>query len=334
MRKISLESNLMESKTPEARMDFIFNAFSAEALKAVLENHFPNKEFAGESYLQKAAALLELSIEMYCNAREEASIYSGIDHYKKLLGYSLIVAASKGKKSELNIKTKAYIDETPEKVHNYLVSMIEVAIDSLWRKLYGRQSLEGEIRPARVGDIVCEGKGFAVQVGPKLANIVTYSDGKNGIMLMHDPRDGHFLLVERYSEIDGAYVLEFPKSRMMTLHSKETAAAISLREQTGLTLRNLEKIGEIKPDTHLLDGVCDVFYGEFDLEETYTPNTKLVRDVKRINEEGLYQAAYDGMITCAQTLAAISIWRAFESVRKKRVNNSKRVRTPRKVEDD
>jgi hypothetical protein len=83
------------------------------------------------------------------------------------------------------------------------------------------------------------------------------------------------------------------------------------------------------PDSALIDGLCEVYYGNFDLEESFRPQTNRVRSLKRVNEEGIYQGAYEGRITCSLTLSALSIWHAFESVRKKRLANSRRIRTPK-----
>ncbi len=333
MRKIIYEAGLASTLTPEEKREFVFNSFNARAIISILENNLPRASEVGVAWHDKTCKLIECSVLLFDLKRNSgATSGSGFNAYSECVKFDIIKKSSTPKGEYYLPQAKAYLKEIEEKHHTHLETILEACLDSLMRSFENAKKAE-QPRSLRTGDVIAEGPGFEVFVGPKMTNFVRYSEGKNGIILMHDPRDGHFLLVERYSNVDGGYVLEFPKARSASMLSKETRAAVALREQTGLSLRDLEKIGEIKPDTHLLSGVCEVFYGEFDLEENFTHNSKLVRDVKRINEEGLYQAALDGSITCAQTLSAISIWRAFEYVRKKRVANSRRVRNPKVVED-
>lgn len=344
MAKTSAEITLMEISTPETRLDFIFSTFSIKAIGSILEKTILADKDLGAMWANHTILLAGATIGLFSERRESGQIDGSKQQFLEFTSISSLIAARKDKEvseevkllidnyfavlPEFNLKTKKQPDSTIEH-HGYLVAALKHSLDAVLKKLHGRDTHAGHTRSIRKGDVIAEGPGFEVVIGHKLQGVVRYSEGRTGIVLMHDPRDGHFILVERYSDVDGGYVLEFPKALASTMPNKETAAAIALRDLTGLALRDLEKIGEISPDTHMIDGVCDVFYGTFDLEESYQSGSKTVRDVKRINEEGLYQAAYDGKITCAQTLSAISIWHAFESVRKKRVANSRRVRTPK-----
>lgn len=344
MAKASAEITLMEISTPETRLDFIFSTFSIKAIRAILERSILADKDLGEMWAKRTVLLANATLGLFAERRDSGKIEGSRSQFLEVTSLQSLEAARKDKElSEevislidnylsmvpgYNPKSKKPSDSVVEQ-HGYLVSALQHSLGAVLKRLHTRDANDASSRSIRKGDVVAEGPGFEVVVGHKLQNVVRYSEGRTGIVLMHDPRDGHFLLVERYSEVDGGYVLEFPKTLSSSMPNKATAAAIALRDLTGLPLRDLEKIGEIKPDTHMIDGVCDVFYGTFDLEENYQSTTKTVRDVKRINEEGLYQAAYDGKITCAQTLSSISIWHAFESVRKKRVANSRRVRTPK-----
>lgn len=347
MSKLSPELELMEVSTPEARLDFIFSTFSESSINSIILKNINSDKSLGDMWAKKAVALASLVVSALVYRREIKKESVSKATFNECLGLEYLVSLSKdGDTPELLVVAlKEYLKELAgysdkakkqnqksQESHGYLSSIINHLLEVVIKKLHGRQALSGATRSPRKGDVIAEGPGFDVVVGHKQQSVIRYTEGRTGIILMHDPRDGHFLLVERYSDVDGGYVLEFPKAFACTMQDKETAASIALREQTSLSLRDLEKIGEIRPDNHMIDGVVEVFYGTFDLEESYGPGSRLVRDVKRINEEGLYQAAYDGKMNCAQTLSAISIWHAFESVRKKRVANSKRVRGPKAVD--
>lgn len=344
MAKSPAEITLMEMSTPEARIDFVFSTFRKSSISSMIERSIRKDADIGKAWSDKAIFLANAALDVF-SIQRNSGVYEGSkDVFIGLIDITNISSLIKDKSIDQQAVSKLgeYVSLIPEfslkakkqkpevvEFHGFVVEIIKQALDRIVKKLHSRDSQAGNTRAPRMGDIIAEGPGFEVVVGHRHNNVVRYSEGRTGIILMHDPRDGHFILVERYSDVDGGFILELPKTLASSMPNKESAAAIALRDLTGLSLRSLEKIGEISPDTHMIDGVCDVFYGTFDLEENYQSSSKYVRDVKRINEEGLYQAAYDGKITCAQTLSAISIWHAFESVRKKRVANSRRVRTPK-----
>jgi hypothetical protein len=344
MAKTSFEKVLMEASTPEERLDLIFNAFSLPAILSIIDRTLKSDKDLSESWAERAFYLADASLSIFIDHRDGGVFPGTKGDFINTSELSFIHQAFKDKSVSasaleaieryldilpgFNKKTKKQEARTLE-VHESLRAMLNHSVEVVLKKLNGRDNHSGHTRSVRIGDVVAEGPGFEVVVGHKMQNVIRYSEGRTGIILMHDPRDGHFLMVERYSDVDGGYILEFPKALSTSMQNKENAAAIALRDQTGLSLRNLEKIGEIRPDTHMIAGVCDVYYGTFDLEENYFPNSKIIRDVKRMNEDGLYQAAYENKVHCAQTLSAISIWHAFESVRKKRVANSRRIRTPK-----
>lgn len=348
MPKNSIETTLMAISTPEERLDFMANNFSEQALVELISTPIKKIPDLGAFWLSRVLTLLELSVRLYVKSRDPEHEHTGIELLRAYLDPQKLFSLSSDKtiSNELAASIQEYLLSLPGyttrtkklspavlQSHGNLVVFIDQGLRALNRNLQGRENLSGQTRSLRQGDVQMEGPGFEVVVGPKHQNIIRYPDGNTAIILMHDPRDGHFLLVERFSEIDCMHVLEFPKVAGSSIKNREHAAAIALRDLTGLPLRNLELIGEIKPDVHMIAGTCEVYYGNFSLEENLRPNLKLVRDVKRINEEGLYQNALEKKISCAMTLSAISIWHAFESVRKKREANSRRVRTPKNGED-
>jgi hypothetical protein len=342
MPNVSAEATLMAIATPEERLDFMLNNFSSSALYQLFSSPIYEIPDLGEHWLKSLSQLLELMCEIHPWHRTDVS--SGLNKFRQLLDIEYLRAQSIG--TQFQVAFESYLMTLPGvkdvnkalspsavQSHANLTVIIEQSISTLLRRLQGNDSMAGQKRSSRPGDVVLEGPGFEIVVGPKYQYVMRYPDGKTAIILMHDPRDGHFLMVERFSEIDSLHVLEFPRVPASKMHNRETAAAIVLQELTGLPLRGLEKIGEMRPDSHMISGMCEVYYGTFDLEENIVPNTKLIRDVKRITEDGLYEGGYDRRINCAQTLAAMSIWRAFESVRKKREANSRRVRNPRSPSD-
>lgn len=183
-----------------------------------------------------------------------------------------------------------------------------------------------ESKASRIGDVVLEGAGFDVVVGHQHKKIITYPGGNTAVIILHDPRDGHFLMLDKKSETNGNYVFEMPKAPASRGVSRDAIISNALRDDIGLSFRKLEQIGKLYPDSHMIEGECDVYYATFDLEEDIKPLNPRIRSVKRITEDGLYQAAIEGRMNCALTLGAISLWRAFEAIRKKRIANSKRVR--------
>jgi hypothetical protein len=348
MPKNSIETTLMAISTPEERLDFMADNFSRQALEELFSAPIKQIPDLGEIWVCRILKLINISVALYVQTRDAEPLASGVEGFRACLDPQKLFAlvSDKTQDSALSASIQEYLLSLPGyttrtkklspgvlQLHDNLVVFIEQGLKTVHKHLQGRENLSGQTRSLRQGDVQMEGPGFEVVVGPKHQNIISYPDGKTAIILMHDPRDGHFLLVERFSEIDCMHVLEFPKVAASSLQNREHAAAIALRDLTGLPLRNLELIGEIKPDVHMIAGSCEVYYGTFDLEENLKPNSRLIRDVKRINEEGLYQNAYEKKISCAQTLSAMSIWHAFESVRKKREANSRRVRTPKSGDD-
>jgi hypothetical protein len=342
MPKVSTEATLMAISTPEERLEFMLANFDSNALYDLFFSPIREIPDLGENWLKSLSQLLKLMCDI--QPWQPGEDRGSLGKFRQLLDIEHLRSKSVGTQFqsdlELYLLSLPGVKDASEALsasalqsHGNLAVIIDQGISTLLRRLQGSDSMAGQKRSSRPGDVILEGPGFEVVVGPKYQYMMRYPDGKTAIILMHDPRDGHFLLVERFSEIDSLYVLEFPRVPASKMHNRENAAAILLQELTGLPLRPLEKLGEIRPDTHMIAGSCEVYYGTFDLEENIVPNTKLIRDVKRMTEDGLYEGGYDKRITCAQTLAAISIWRAFEFVRKKREANSRRVRNPRSPSD-
>lgn len=348
MSKKSIEATLMAVSTPEERLDFMANTFSEQSLVELFSTPIKQIPDLGDIWESRILRLIRICVALYVEHRDSEPSAVGVEGLRACLDPQKLFLLLSDKTLDKTLAAEiqehllslpGYTTRTKKlspavlQLHENLVVFIEQGIKTLLKHLQGRENHFGHTRPLRQGDVQLEGDGFDIIVGPKHQNIIKYPEGKTAIVLMHDPRDGHFLLVERFSDIDCMHVLEFPRVPASSLLNREHAAAIALRELTGLPLRNLEMIGVVKPDAHMISGACEVYYGTFDLEENFKPNTRLVRDVKRITEEGLYQCAYEGKITCALSLASMSIWHAFEAVRKKREANSRRIRTPKATDD-
>jgi len=343
MPNVSPAATLLTVSSPEDRLDFMLRHFSSKSLHQALFSPLSETSDLGSHWLKSLDQLLELICETFVARRTDDKC--SITHFSELLDIEILrkEAALSWPNGDhlfgpylLSLPGVVSVEEplsgSALQIHANLAVIVQQGISSLLKTLAG-EAAQGQRQSGRRGEVLLEGDGFEVYVGPKYQPIIRYPEGKTAVILMHDPRDGHFLLIERFSEIDSLHVLEFPKVPASKMMNRESAASITLQELTGLPLRKLEKIGEIRPDVHMISGSCEVYYGTFDLEENIIPNKKWVRDVKRITEEGLYESGFEGRVTCALTLSAISIWRAFESVRKKREANSRRVRGPRSTGD-
>ncbi|MHD0645075.1 NUDIX hydrolase [Pseudomonas aeruginosa] len=333
MTKTTYTTGFMKASVPEERLDFMLATFGDAPLAKMFG------QAVGETYgeitsIPKAVQFVVAVCAHFIARRDIAGDRPSLalllecaqlDRLKAFLDEE-----KKAEKAKALIKTYLEaLEGEPAERHEVLTAMLNSAVQYILKKLHGRESQEGMVRSIRIGDVVAEGPGFEVVVGPRMQNVVNYPGGRPAVMIIHDPRDGHFLLVERYSEHHKGFILEMPKAAPSAGQSRNSMIGMALQDETGLHARDLEKIGEIWPDTHTSMGVYDVFYGNFDLEETINPKNPLVRSVKRMTEDGFYQAAFENQMNCALSLGAISIWHAFESVRKKRIANMKRVRTPK-----
>lgn len=326
---------------PEAqvseKLNSILNVFSEQALTDLIRQRM--MEEGSSLFIEGATNLAEIFVGMIADLRRTSPVSNDVITHINSLDY-LAKIKSETSDEGLSRKIDQYLKSLPgapevsvaAKKHHGLVSMyLNHAMRQLMVDLEDARAHEKHVRPAKEGDVVAEGPGFDVVVD-KAGNHVRYPDGNTSVIVMHDVREGHFLMVERYNPIKGVYVLEFPRIKSSSLHTRDSALNSELRDLTGLPFRNLERIGQVYPESHILEGACEIYYGNFDLEENHQQMSKQVRSLKRITEDGLYLAAYEARVECGVTLAAMSVWHAFENVRKKRVNNSKRVRN--KVEDE
>lgn len=344
MKKLSVEARLVTPSTPEERLQFMLDTFSGETLLEVFKVSMGHEEIDSE-WVEPLDKMLNCLIGCYVINRDKKKISASGDlsKYKDLKSF-VTLASGRGSTKAMKDLLHAYLESIPqsgkkdkeksqEAGHKHLMLMLDLITSRIIRRLHNHEMYLSSAKKLNKGDVVAEGPGFEVVVGNEFKNHIRYPENNSAVILMHDTRDGHFLILERFNSIDGEFILELPKVRG-SLKDTSVAASIMLRDDMGLTLRDVEKIGEIRPDTQIVDGVCDVYYGNFDLEESYKPISKEIRDIKRITEEGIYQCAFDGRITCSWTLSAMAIWRAFESVRKKRVANSRRVRIKPGDEDE
>lgn len=328
---------------PEAqvgeRLNALLNVLSEHALKELFYTQIPALSSGSPLFKGLSENLMSVVLELIFHTRKTAPVgnevfsqVQSIEHLNELSsGLSAVAEAAQNYLSDLAEKTNG--KDVQGSTHALVYTVITKALRAVLEEIDDARRLEKAVRPSRIGDVIAEGPGFEAVVGQNNRNHVRYPDGEAAIAVIHDIREGHFLMVERYDPIQGLFLLEFPRCKSTNNNHRLTAINVKLREQTGLSMRDLEKIGVVSPESMILQGRCEVYYGNFDLEENHEPQSKMVRSLKRVTEDGIYQAAYEGRIECGVTLSALSIWHAFESVRKKRVANSKRTRN-RSIDDD
>jgi hypothetical protein len=333
---------LLKSTGLTERFNAALQHLSSQALCELLHAKVGSVSEIGKSWRIASLAMVEVAVAAFAARRTQSNVLVNLALIKATLSLeSVLEQAGQGSapaKAYLQLlpgyKKTGAVNDAALGFHEYVQSYLGSILDEMIEDMKLNHTDPAMSRAYKVGDVLLEGNGFEVKTSKSLASYIEYSDGNTAVMVIHDVRESQFLLVERYNPIEGVFTLEFPRAAGRGEISQDSHVATALRDLTGLSLRELEKIGTLRPDPHLIKGECDVFYGNFDLEENHSPKTRLVRSLKRITEDGLYQAAFDGRITCALTLSAISVWHAFEAVRKKRVANSKRVRTPSKATVD
>ena len=342
MSSLNPEVLLLKSTGLTERFNAALQHLSSKALNELFLIKIGSVSEIGKNWREASIALSNLCVDQFVAVRERGGVVINLALVKSLLQIDAVQKAGANEhtlaKHYLSLlpgyKKTGTVSDAGLGFHEYAQSYLVSILDELVEDMKLNHTDPAMFRTAQVGDVLLEGNGFEVKTSRHLSSYVEYTDGNNAVMVIHDVREGQFLLVERYNPIDGVFTLEFPRASGHGEITPDSHAATALRDQTGLPLRDLEKIGELRPDSHMLKGVTDVFYGNFDLEENHAPLIPSVRSLKRITEDGLYQAALEKRITCALTLSAISVWHAYESVRKKRVANSKRVRTPAKVAEE
>jgi hypothetical protein len=329
---------------PEAqvgeRLNALLNVLSEHALKELFFAQLPALSSGSPLFKRLSEKLMSVVLNLIAEGRLSGPVGNEVFSRVQSIAQLEDLASTTGATARA---AKAYLLELPENVkgkdvktstHTLVYTIISKVLRAVLENIDDGRRLEKAVRPSREGDVISEGPGFEAVVGQNHRNHVRYPDGDAGVAVIHDIREGHFLMVERYDPIQGLFLLEFPRCKSTHNNHRLTAINVELREQAGLSIRDLEIIGVVSPESMILQGRCQVFYGNFDLEENHQPHSKMVRSLKRVTEDGIYQAAYEGRIECGVTLSALSIWHAFESVRKKRVANSKRTRSRAADEED
>ncbi|MBD8088409.1 hypothetical protein IFT48_00180 [Pseudomonas fluorescens] len=342
MSSLNPEVLLLKSTGLTERFNAALQHLSRNALHQLFLTKIGSVAEIGKNWREASIALATFCVDQFALTREKGGVLINMALIKSLLqldavhsGAQLDQASAKHYLSLLpGFKKTGTVTDAGMGFHEYAQGYLVSILDELVEDMKLNHTDPAMFRTAKIGDVLLEGNGFEVKTSKQLSSYVEYTEGNIAVMVIHDVRENQFLLVERYNPIDGVFTLEFPRASGHGEITPESHASTALRDLTGLSLRDLEKIGEVRPDAHLVKGSCDVFYGNFDLEENHQPLVPSVRSLKRITEDGLYQAAYEKRITCALTLSAISVWHAFESIRKKRVANSKRVRTPVKAAEE
>jgi hypothetical protein len=337
MSSLNPEVLLLKSTGLTERFNAAMNHLTPESLTTLMQSKVGPVSEIGKLYRSGALVLAAAAVELFVEKRQVATEALGLNAFKDLLRLEVLIDEihQDGQRPALHAyfdllpryQKSGVINDDAREFHDYVSEYLRGLLDELVQDLKFNHSDSGVHKLAKVGEVIAEGPGFEVKTSKAFSNYIEYTEGNQAIMIIHDVRENHFLLVERYNPIEGVFTLEFPRAGSSAGPVAESNLAVVMRDLTGLSMRPMEKIGgPLKPDSHIIKGVCDVYYGNFTLEENHTPTDKSVRSLKRITKDGLYQAAYDGRIGCALTLSAISMYQAFESVRKKRVANSQRVR--------
>lgn len=331
---------------PEAavgeKLSSILNLFSAQALTGLIGPKLKEVVDFSPHWEEASVCQLEAFIQYICDVRTSSVVSADI--FAKFNDYDFLQSVfEETKNAELKAALDAYFKLFPKFAgdmsrakdnHGYLAMFLSQSIRQVLFDLGEAKADEKMARPAKVGEVLVEGPGFEVILGHSKQAHVRYPEGNTSVVVMHDLRENHFLMVERFNSITGLYTLEFPRISSASPAKLNGVLNSEFRELTGLPYRNLEKIGQIMPESHVIEGVCEVYYGNYDLEENHSSENKLVRSLKRMTKEGLFQAAYEGRVECGVTLSAISVWQAFEGVRKKRLANSQRVRNKPADDED
>lgn len=323
------------------RLNALLNVLSEHALKELFSSQIPTLSAGSPLFNELSEKLLEVVLALISHSRQCGHVSNEV--FSQVQSLEQVNALAGHPVSAISTAASAYLEALPpnskgkdirSSTHGFAFTIISKALRAILEEIDDGRRIDKAVRSSREGDVLAEGPGFEAVVGKGYRNHVRYPEGRSAVAVIHDIREGHFLMVERHDPIQGLYLLEFPRCKSVHNSQILTAINMELREQTGLSMRDLELIGVISPESMILQGQCEVFYGNFDLEENHQPTSKLIRSLKRVTEDGIYQAAYEGRIECGVTLSALSIWHAFETVRKKRVANSKRARTRAGEDED
>jgi len=323
------------------RFNALLNVLSEHALKGLFSPQSPALSAGSPLFKGLADKLLDVVLALIAHGRNSVHISNEVFSQVQSLDQLELYALSDNQ--ALSSSAIAYLEAVPQNsqgkdvrqsTHGFVFTILSKALKAILVEIDDGRRIDKAVRSSREGDVLAEGPGFEAVVGKASRNHVRYAGGRSAVAVIHDIREGHFLMVERYDPIQGLFLLEFPRCKSVANAQRMAALNMELRDQTGLSFRDLEMIGVVSPESMILQGQCEVYYGNFDLEENHKPSSKLIRSLKRVTEDGIYQAAYEGRIECGITLSALSIWHAFESVRKKRVANSKRARSRAGDEED
>lgn len=335
-------ANMLHPNEADAsrKLNSILNTFSEEALLALLEGKI-EKAPVSPNLMSVCELFIEIAVHLAIYERRDNEVTPQWLQRLSDLGEFNRLADAHGKDEWLALAKLSYNDQisrmAPEdplkkKLHILVAQGLNQVLNQLLDELEAA-SCTGSAPQVQADEkgVVFQGLGFDV-VKTEAGLIAKYHEGSSAVIVVHDPREDQFLLVEHKCPLTGAYLLEFPRTACVPQGMIETALNTQLRSQTGLVDKAFELIGTLSPEPRILIGSCQVYYTNFDLEENHTQESDAVRSLKRISAEGLYQAAYEGRVTCSLTLGAMSIWNAFNIVRKKRIANSNRVRN-RNVDD-
>jgi 8-oxo-dGTP pyrophosphatase MutT (NUDIX family) len=130
----------------------------------------------------------------------------------------------------------------------------------------------------------------------------------NGIVVI--PSDGEAIALTRnYRYPIGGESLEFPRGAGGELEKIETAAARELKEETGLQISSIENLGEIFPETGIIENPMKVVLARVDSRKRDSPNHEAMESISKdllwLRPSELNEYIKNGKIRCGISLAAL-----------------------------
>ncbi|MBI9073407.1 MAG: NUDIX hydrolase [Melioribacteraceae bacterium] len=122
-------------------------------------------------------------------------------------------------------------------------------------------------------------------------------------------KDGHIILINQYRYLNQKECIEFPCGAVVNGLSIEENAIKELREETGYTANQLEKIGEFAPYSGVSDEITTIFLAT-NLKESPLPADPTEQfEILKYTFEEVQQLINENIIWDGLTLAAWSITR-------------------------
>jgi len=131
---------------------------------------------------------------------------------------------------------------------------------------------------------------------------------ENGIVVI--PFDGHAIALTRnYRYPIGEESLEFPRGAAGALEKPETAATRELREEAGLQTSSTQTLGEIFPETGMIENPVQVILAKVVSRQQDAQNHETMESISKellwLNASELDDHIKRGKIRCGISLAAL-----------------------------